>query len=415
VKTALSFAFIFITVLLFWAGMVQTKSESEKITQNVHQTSSSLNFGNENNRSSPSYRKGIATKRKGEPDKRLPSSPLLRQEMSTTKLLYRAKQPSGNKGITSREALDMHRRVLNGKLFLKHLTQMIESSPNSTKLILEPFSNPSITLGNDALIRSLFSITQKDSNGSETMEVSSHGKTPEAARLLSQLIYRAHDQILDKESAQTPLLPIVAELAYSLQRKEEDIEELRRQIQQRQSAKPIVTVEEISLRAERDQCEKELAEHVEVLSTLKEAREKGASSENLASLSILSNKGNLADFSDTIKQLREFRNSPKAKNKAIREELDHQIAQAMQKLEAELTTVITSLKKAYSETLNRRNEVRARLVTIAKATSSESKTNPRFQLLEKREREIMNLRERYRLTLSRWQEAKLLLALANGQ
>jgi hypothetical protein len=412
VKTALSFAFILITVLLFWAGMVQTKSENEKITQSVHHTSSSLNFGNENNRSSPSYRKGIATKRKGGPDERLP---LLRQEISTAKLLYRAKQPSGNKGVTPREALDMHRRVLDGKLFLQHLTQMIESSANAKKAILKPFSNQSITLGNDALIRSLFSITQKDSNGSEIMEVSSRGKTPEAARLLSQLIYRAHDQILEKESAQTPLLPIVAELAYSLQRKEEDIEELRRQIQQRQSAKPIVTVEEISLRAERDQCEKELAEHVEVLSTLKEAREKGASSENLASLSILSNKGNLAGFSDTIKQLREFRNSPKAKNKAIREELDHQIAQAMQKLEAELTTVITSLKKAYSETLNRRNEVRARLVTITKATSSESKSNPRFQLLEKREREIMNLRERYRLTLSRWQEAKLLLALGNGQ
>ena len=340
---------------------------------------------------------------------------MLRREISTAKLLYRAKQPSRNKGVTPREALDMHRRVLDGKLFLQHLTQMIESSANAKKAILEPFSNQSITLGNDALIRSLFSIIQKDSNGSEIMEVSSRGKTPEAARLLSQLIYRAHDQMLKKESVQAPLLPAVAELAFSLQRKEEEIEELRRQIQQRQSAKPIATVEEISLRAERDQCEKELAGHVEVLSTLKEAREKGASSENLASLSILSNKGNLADFSDAIKQLREFRNSEKAKNKAIREELNHQIVQAMQKLETELTTVITSLKEAYSKTSMRRNEVRAKLVTIAKATSSESKSNPRFQLLEKKEREIMNLRERYRLTVSRWQEAKLLLALASGQ
>ena len=339
---------------------------------------------------------------------------LLRQEMSTAKLLYRAKKKSGHKGVTPREALDMHRRVLDGKLFLQHLTQMIESSANAKKVILGPFSNQPIALGNDALIRSLFTITQKDSNGSEIMEVSSRGKTPEAARLLSQLIYRAHDQILEKESALAPLLPVVAELAFSIQRKEEEIEELRRQIQQRQSARPIATVEEISLRAERDQCEKELAEHVEVLSTLKEAREKGASSESLAALSILSNKGNLADFSDTIKQLREFRNSPKAKNKAIREELDHQIAQAKQKLETELTKVITSLKEAYSETSMRRNEARARLVTIAKATSSESKSNPRFQLLEKREQEVFILQNRYQLTLSKWQEAKLLLAVDNG-
>ena len=148
---------------------------------------------------------------------------------------------------------------------------------------------------------------------------------------------------------------------------------------------------------------------------VKEAREKGASSENLAALAVLSNKGNLADFSNTIKQLREFRNSPKAKNKAIGEELDHQIAQAMQKLETELTKVITSLKENYSETLQRRNEVRARLVTIAQATSSQSKSNPRFQLLEKREREVLSLRERYELTLSRWQEAKLLVTVDDRQ
>ena len=388
--------------------MVQTKSENEKIAQSLHQTSRPQNFGNENNRSSPSYRKDIVT------EKRRPVTLLLRQEISTAKLLYRAKKKSGKVSVTPREALDMHRRILDGKLFLQYLTQMIESSANAKKIILEPFSNQSITLGNDALIRSLFSIIQKDSNGSEIMEVSSRGKTPEAARLLSQLIYRAHDQILEKESALAPLLPVVAELAFSIQRKEEEIEELRRQIQQRQSAKPIATVEEISLRAERDQCEKELAEHVEVLSTLKEAREKGASSESLAALSILSNKGNLADFSDTIKQLREFRNSPKAKNKAIREELDHQIAQAKQKLETELTKVITSLKEAYSETSMRRNEARARLVTIAKATSSESKSNPRFQLLEKREQEVFILQNRYQLTLSKWQEAKLLLAVDNG-
>jgi hypothetical protein len=415
VKTALSSAFILITVLLFWFGMVQTKSENEKITQNVRHTSGSLNLGNDNKHSKTSSKEDIIAKKNDYPGKRGTLTHLLRQEMSTAKLLYRAKKTSGEKGVTPREALDMHRRVLDGKLFLQHLTQIIESSANAKKVILGPFSNQSIALGNDALTRSLFSIVLKDSNGSETIEVSSRGKTPEASRLLSQLIYRAHAQMIEQESAETPLLPVLAELASSLKRKEKDIEELRRQIQQRQSAKPVATVEEISLRAERDQCEKELVEHVEVLSVLKEAREKGASSENLASLSILSNKGNLADFSDTIEQLRKFRNSPKAKNKAIREELDHQIAQAMQKLETELTTVITSLKEAYSKTSMRRDEVRSRLVTIAKATSSRSKSNPRFQLLEKREREVLSLQERYELTLPRWQEAKLLVTVDDRQ
>ena len=414
-KTALSFAFILITVLLFWAGMVQTKSENEKITQNVRQTSGSLNLGNDNKHSKSSSKEDIIAKKNFFPDKRRTLTHLLRQEMSTAKLLYRAKKTSGEKGVTPREALDMHRRVLDGKLFLQHLTQMIESSAKAKKVILGPFSNQSIALKNDALARSLFSIAQKDSNGTEVIEISSRGKTIEAASLLSQLIYRAHIQMIEQESAETPLLPVLAELASSLKRKEKDIEELRRQIQQRQSAKPIATVEEISLRAERDQCEKELAEHIDVFSTLKEAREKDASSENLAALSILSNKGNLADFSDTIKQLREFRNSPKAKNKAIREELDHQIAQAMQKLGMELTRVITSLKEGYSETLKRRDEVRARLVTIAKATSSESKSNPRFQLLEKREQEVLILQNRYDFQMARWQDAKGLLVAVNGK
>ena len=131
-------------------------------------------------------------------------------------------------------------------------------------------------------------------------------------------------------------------------------------------------------------------------------------------MSALSTKGDLADFSITIKQLREARNSGKVKNDAFRELLDHQIAQAKQKLETELTKVDISLNEAYSETLKRRDEVRARLVTIAKATSSESKSNSRFQLLEKREQEVFILQNRYQSTLSKWEEAKLLLAVDNG-
>jgi len=414
VKTALSSAFILITVLLFWFGMVQTKSENEKITQNVRHTSGSLNLGNDNKHSKSSSKEDVIAKKNFHPDKRRTLTHLLRQEMSTATLLYRAKKTSGKKGVTPQEALDMHRRVLDGKLFLQHLTQMIESGANAKKVILGPFSNQSIALKNDALTRSLFSIAQKDYNGTEVIEISSRGKTIEAASLLSQLFYLAHIQMLEQETAQAPLLPALAELAISLQRKKEDVEDLRRQIQQRQSAKPIATVKEISLRAELDQCEKELAEQIDVLSTIQDSREKGASIEKLAGLSALSTKGDLADFSITIKQLREARNSGKVKNDAFRELLDHQIAQAKQKLETELTKVDISLNEAYSETLKRRDEVRARLVTIAKATSSESKSNPRFQLLEKREQEVFILQNRYQSTLSKWEEAKLLLAVDNG-
>ena len=413
-KTALSSAFILITVLLFWFGMVQTKSENEKITQNVRHTSGSLNLGNDNKHSKSSSKEDVIAKKNFHPDKRRTLTHLLRQEMSTATLLYRAKKTSGKKGVTPQEALDMHRRVLDGKLFLQHLTQMIESGANAKKVILGPFSNQSIALKNDALTRSLFSIAQKDYNGTEVIEISSRGKTIEAASLLSQLFYLAHIQMLEQETAQAPLLPALAELAISLQRKKEDVEDLRRQIQQRQSAKPIATVKEISLRAELDQCEKELAEQIDVLSTIQDSREKGASIEKLAGLSALSTKGDLADFSITIKQLREARNSGKVKNDAFRELLDHQIAQAKQKLETELTKVDISLNEAYSETLKRRDEVRARLVTIAKATSSESKSNPRFQLLEKREQEVFILQNRYQSTLSKWEEAKLLLAVDNG-
>ncbi|MBU63404.1 MAG: hypothetical protein CMI26_12985 [Opitutae bacterium] len=414
-KTALSFAFILITVLLFWVGIVQTKSENEKITLSVRQISTSLNLSNDENQSNSSSAEDLRIKKNIYPVKKRPVTLLPRQEMSTEKLLYRVKKTSGNKGITPLEALDMHRQVLDGKFFLKHLTEKIESTANAEKIILVPFSNQTIVLGNDALTRSLFSISQMDSNSSKAMEVSIHGKTPEAASLLKQLISRTHEKILEEESEQDPLLPSVAELAFTIQQKEENVKELRRQIQQRQSAKPVATVEEISLRAERDQCEKELAEYKDVRSTLKEARDKGASDENLAALEILSNKGNLADFSNTLKQLREFRNSPKAKNKAIRQELDHQISQAMKKLGTELEQVRISLDRGYSKTLKRRDEVRAELVAIIKVTSSESKSNQRFQLLEKREQEVISLQKRYDFQMARWRDAKGLLVEVNGK
>ncbi|SVE13193.1 uncharacterized protein METZ01_LOCUS466047, partial [marine metagenome] len=47
-------ALIVITMLLFWAGMMQTKSESEKTNQSILQSNGSLVLRNDNNRSKAS-------------------------------------------------------------------------------------------------------------------------------------------------------------------------------------------------------------------------------------------------------------------------------------------------------------------------------------------------------------------------
>jgi hypothetical protein len=398
VKTSLSFAFILITVLLFWVGMVQTKSESEKINQSILQSNGSLVLRSDNNRPEASLDAGKVYKEKIKASRHFVPSSLLSKEMSTAKVI-----------------LEMHRRVLDGKLFLDRLTTMIGSSDNAKELLLDPFLSKSLKIKHDTLTRSLFSITVKDFNGSTVLEVVTRAKTPRAAKLLGELIRQAHALILEEESPEAPVFPIVAEYGLDLRRKEAEIEELREQIQQRQSDKPIATVEEISLRAERDQCEKELAEQIDILSSIRYAREKGASIEKLAGLSALSTKGDLADFSIAIKQLREARNSGKVNNDAFRQELDRKINSLNQKMETELTQVITSLKNTCADTAKKRDEVRALLVQAAKENFSESKYEPRFKLLEIRENEVEVLRNRYEVTKSKWQEAKSLLVMDNGQ
>ena len=414
-KTALSLALIVITMLLFWAGMMQTKSESEKTNQSILQSNGSLVLRNDNNRSKASLDAEKVYKEKIKASKRLKQSSLLTKEMSTAKVLCRVKQIRKKDGLDPRVILEMHRRVLDGKLFLDRLTTMIGSSDNAKELLLDPFLSKSLKIKHNTLTRSLFSITVKDFNGSTVLEVVTRAKTPQAAKLLGKLIRRTHALILEEESPEAPVFPIVAEYGLSLRRKEGDIEELRRQIQERQSGKPIATVEEISLRAELNQCEKELAEQIDVLSTIQDSREKGASIEQLAGLSALSTKGDLADFSITIKQLREARNSGKVKNDAFRQELDRKINLLNKKMEAELTQVITSLKNTYADTSKKRDDVRALLVQAAKENFSESKYEPRFKLLEIRENEVEVLRNRYEVSKSRWQEAKSLLVMDNGQ
>jgi hypothetical protein len=415
VKTSLSFAFILITVLLFWVGMVQTKSESEKINQSILQSNGSLVLRSDNNRPEASLDAGKVYKEKIKASRHFVPSSLLSKEMSTAKVLCRAKQIRKKDGFDPRVILEMHRRVLDGKLFLDRLTTMIGSSDNAKELLLDPFLSKSLKIKHDTLTRSLFSITVKDFNGSTVLEVVTRAKTPRAAKLLGELIRQAHALILEEESPEAPVFPIVAEYGLDLRRKEAEIEELREQIQQRQSDKPIATVEEISLRAERDQCEKELAEQIDILSSIRYAREKGASIEKLAGLSALSTKGDLADFSIAIKQLREARNSGKVNNDAFRQELDRKINSLNQKMETELTQVITSLKNTCADTAKKRDEVRALLVQAAKENFSESKYEPRFKLLEIRENEVEVLRNRYEVTKSKWQEAKSLLVMDNGQ
>jgi len=305
----------------------------------------------------------------------------------------------------------MHRRVLDGKLFLNRLTTIIESNENAKQLLLDPFLSKSMIIKHDTLARSLFSISIKDFNGSTVLEVATRAKTPRAAKLLGELIRQTHVLILEEESPESPVFPIVAEYAFNLRRKEAEIEELRRQIQERQSGRPIATVEEISLRAELDQCEKELAGQVDVLSTIKDSREKGAPIEELLRLPALSTKGDLADFSIAIKQLREARNLVKVNNDAFRKEMDRKINLLNQKMEAELMRVITSLKNTYADTSKKRDDVRALLVQAAKENFSESKYEPRFKLLEIRESEVEVLRNRYEVSKSKWEEAKSLLLM----
>lgn len=410
-KTALSFALILITVLLFWFGMVQTKSDSEKTNQSILQSQNSLVLRSDKNRTEASFDVEGVYKEKIKTSKDLEHSSLVQKEMPTAKFVCRAKQISKKGGLNPRVILEMHRRVLEGKLFLNRLTTMIGSSENAKQLLLDPFLGKSMKIKHDTLTRSLFSIIIIDYNGSEVLEVTTRAKTPQAAKLLGELLRRTHALILKEENPESPILPIVAEYNLKLRRKEAEIEELRRQIQERQSGKPIATVEEISLQAELDQYEKELVGQIDVLSTIQDSREKGASIETLAGLPVLSAKGNLADFSIAITQLREARHSGRVNNDAFRQELDRKIDLLNQKMEAELTQIITTLKSTLTATTKKRDLVRASLVQAAKNNFSESKYEPRFKLLEIRENEAEVLSNRYEVSKSKWEEAKALLVM----
>ena len=394
--------------------MVQTKSESKKINESILQSNGPLVSKGDNNSPKTSLDEGRVRKEKNKSGRRFERSSLLSKEMPTAKVLWRTKQNRNKNGVDPRVALEMHRRVLDGKIFLDRLTTMIEASNNAKGLLLNPFMSKSMKINHNTLTRSLFSITVKDFNGSTALEIVTRAKTPEAAKLLVELVRRVHMLLLE-ESSEVHVLPIVAEYALNLRKKEAEIEDLRRQIQERQSGKPIATVEEIALRAELDQCEKELAEQADVLSNIQDSHEKGASIENLAGLSVLSSKGNLADFSTIIKQLREARNSIKVKNEDFHEELDRKINLLNIKMEVELTQVITSLKNTYSKTSKKRDQICELLVNAAKNNFSESKYEPRFKLLEIREKEAEVLRSRYEVSKSKWEEAKSLLVMDNDQ
>ncbi len=391
--------------------MVQTKSNNDQINQNIRQTNISLVLRRENNSSQTSLDARKVYHENIKLDRDLERASLLPKEISSAKFVFRAKEVRKKDGLDPRVILEMHRRVLGGTVFLNRLTTMIGSSDNAKRLLLDPFLSKSMKIKPDTLTRSLFSIRLKEHNGSTVLEIETRAKTPQAAKLLGELMRRTHLLILEEERPESPVFPIVAEYALNLRKKEIEIEDLRKQIQERQSGKPIATVEEISLRAELDQCEKELAEQIDLLSTIQDFRDKGASIEKLARLPALSEKGDLANYSVTLKQLREARHSGRVNNDAFRQELDRKIDLLNKKMEAELTQVIASLENTFADMKTKRDELRASLVQAAKNNFSESKYEPRFKLLEIREKEAEVLRNRYEVSQAKWEEAKALLIM----
>ena len=91
---------------------------------------------------------------------------------------------------------------------------------------------------------------------------------------------------------------------------------------------------------------------------------------------------------------------------SIQDELNRQIAQSEQNLESELLGVITSFKSRCDKNISRRNALRTSLVELAKAKSIKNQENPRFRLLEQREKEVEDLQNRYELAVSKWRFAK---------
>ena len=407
-QAALCVAFILITVLLFWFGLASTNSENNLILDQINKADKSLGKtnGDIESNSSDGLLGAAAQDRPGSSANRFPS-PKIRAKTVTQALIGRCNLNASDKSFDAREMLEMHQRVLRGELFLTHLTTTIESNPSAKKMLLDPFSSVSLKIGHKQITSSLFAITLSElDKGEPLLVVSVQGKTQTSAKLLRDLFQKAYLEMLEEENSDVPLLTKTADIADAIKHKTLDIDDLREQIQKQETAKPVSSVEEISFRAELDQCESELTEAINVLTTVQKARQKGASFKQLALLPGLSRKGNLAEYVMRLDQLRKLKNSDKGRKASIQDELNRQIAQSEQNLESELLGVITSLKSRCDKNISRRNALRTSLVELAKAKSIKNQENPRFRLLEQREKEVEDLQNRYELAVSKWRFAK---------
>ena len=392
--------------------MARTNSENEYINQAVNDADSSLT--GKSQASDSNHSGGVlespATLRSDTSTHRSPA-PRRGSKLVSGKFVYRAKRAAAGGTLDPREVLQLHQRVLTGELFLNSITETIESSAGAKKMLLAPFSSDSMRVGSKQITSSLFAIALSNpKDGEPVLKVTTRGKSPGTAKLLGNLIRQTYFRMLAEEDPAAPVLPTTAQLATDLRRKEAEIEGLREQIQQKQSAKPVSSVNEITLRAELEQCEAELASDIAALAEIQKARENGASIENLAVLPSLSRKGNLSECITNLEQLRKLRSSTTGSNAAVREEQERQIAQTEHNLEVELLAIVTAIKEHCAKTMTQRNTVRASLVEMAKVASALREDSPRLKLLARREREAEILQNRYDLALSKWQEAKALLA-----
>ena len=401
VQSVLCILFIGITLALFWFGMTDWSEEPEPLEIESYLSDPPPGESADPNATARTPAGSGSPRKDGEKISAVRANH--RTGLSEEAFLFDI-QAQGQ----SEQLLGLHLKALDGEAFLEALTQKVTSDNGAEDLLLSPFKKSN--MASREILRALHDVSLlEEEDGSPALKVLARGKTPEAARRLSDLVRQTYLEMLAADAADPDTLLVAPKLAADLRRKREQVRDLREDVYQEQRSEPASSIEIVRLRAELEDAEGRRNELVQTLEKVSRAHKEGAGLEQVAALPSISTRGRINVFLVPLGQLRRMRNSPKAANPDIREELERNIAKNEEFLRVELEATLSELKRKAAESHSERNALLAKLTALETQNTTVGRNSLRFKALKHAEEELEQLQYRHSQATAEWRKATQLL------
>lgn len=302
------------------------------------------------------------------------------------------------------ELAALHSDALESSLFLVKLNQLLKESPTAKEQILNPFQSIAFKQNENQILRSLFS-TRDNPRKKASLYLVCRGHSIKTSLFLTKAIVDSYRKALIDESLENPLITRFQRYREKITHLQKERQSLLEQVQRNSAKDKNSNIEEIALVSELHEVTNDLGSLNETLNSIESIHQKDKNPMMLLEVERIAQMDKIRQLTRTIDDLRLIHANERS-NAFIFKEVTRNLKATERRLTGEIALAIESIKQETKNLLTRKITLEERLVNLREQNSIEIKSDKKYLLLKRVDKQIAELSSAYLSKYKVWEIAK---------